>query len=202
MPFSDVLGSILNVVLFYLLTGFVAGLGAYYGSYLKKKGENTATHEDIEKLVDQVTAVTHATKEIEARISNEVWDRQRQWELKKELLMKALANLANLQANVIASGSLNVNPPPEYVDDHFVRKLREKRDELSAGYVDSLLDFFKANVLASFCCGLEVLRAFQKATVEIMQASENRDYMARTSQISAAMSEVVKAVRAELGFVA
>lgn len=54
-------------------------LGAYLGSYLKKKGENLATHEDIDKLVDQVRAVTQTTKEIEAKISNEVWDRQKRW---------------------------------------------------------------------------------------------------------------------------
>ena len=35
-----------------------SGAGAYLGSYLKKKGENLATHEDIDKLVDQVSAVT------------------------------------------------------------------------------------------------------------------------------------------------
>jgi len=56
-------------------------LGAYLGSYLKKKGENLATHEDIDKLVNQVSAVTVATKQIEARISNQTWQRERRAEL-------------------------------------------------------------------------------------------------------------------------
>jgi hypothetical protein len=34
-----------------------AGVGAYLGAYLKKKGENLATHEDIENTVAQVGAV-------------------------------------------------------------------------------------------------------------------------------------------------
>ena len=55
---------------------------AYLGSYLKKKGENLATHEDIDKLLAQVTAVTQATKEIEAKISVDVWERQKKWEIK------------------------------------------------------------------------------------------------------------------------
>jgi hypothetical protein len=38
-------------------------------SYLKKKGENLATHEDVDKLVKQVSAVTAATKQIEANIT-------------------------------------------------------------------------------------------------------------------------------------
>ena len=42
-----------------LVTTLVAaGLGAYLGSYLKKKGENLATHEDLDKLTAQVSAVT------------------------------------------------------------------------------------------------------------------------------------------------
>ena len=49
-----------------------AGAGAFIGSYLKKKGENLATHEDINKLVDQVKSVTQATKEIEAKISGKL----------------------------------------------------------------------------------------------------------------------------------
>jgi len=52
--------------------------GAYLGSYLKKKSENLATHEDIGMLVDQVRAVTQTTKEIEAKISSDVWNQQRQ----------------------------------------------------------------------------------------------------------------------------
>jgi hypothetical protein len=49
-----------------------------------------ATHEDIDKLVDQVRAVTQTTKEIEARISNEVWDRQKLWEMKREVVFDAM----------------------------------------------------------------------------------------------------------------
>jgi hypothetical protein len=50
-------------VLFWLVTLICAAAGAYLGSYLKKKGENLATKEDIAEL-------TRATKEIEAKISH------------------------------------------------------------------------------------------------------------------------------------
>ncbi len=70
------------------IISFVGGwLGSFLGAYLKKKGENLATHEDINKLVAQVSAVTEATKQIEAKISNEVWDRQRLWEMKRDVLL-------------------------------------------------------------------------------------------------------------------
>ena len=85
-----------------------AGAGAYLGSYLKKKGENLATHEDIGKLVDQVRAVTTTTKEIEAKISSDVWDRQQRWELKREVLFKAAKQLADLEDAVLALHSMNL----------------------------------------------------------------------------------------------
>jgi hypothetical protein len=83
-----------------------AWFGSFVGSYLKKKAENIAIHEDINKLVEQVAAVTRTTKEIEAKISNEVWDRQRRWEVKKEALVeltKALADFTNASISLDSS---------------------------------------------------------------------------------------------------
>jgi hypothetical protein len=51
--------------------------GGYFGSYAKKKGENLATKEDIAE-------VTRLTKDIESRISNEVWVDQRNWQAKRD----------------------------------------------------------------------------------------------------------------------
>jgi hypothetical protein len=87
----------------YAVTTFVtAGCGAYLGSYLKKKGENFATHEDIGKLVEQMKAVTHATKEIEAKISDDVWARQRRWELRRDIMLQAMDELTNMQGAMAA----------------------------------------------------------------------------------------------------
>ena len=88
------------------LTSVGVWLAAFVGSYFRKKGENLATHEDIDKLVDQVRAVTTTTKEIETKISNEVWDRQRQWELKREVLFEATKRLAELKDGLLALDTL------------------------------------------------------------------------------------------------
>src|SRR5260370_37692966 len=55
----------------------------YLTGYAAKKGENLATHEDIDKLVDQVKAITEDTKNIEAEISSGVWNKQKRWEMKR-----------------------------------------------------------------------------------------------------------------------
>lgn len=76
------------------LTLVASGLGAYFGTYLKKKAENHAIHEDISKLVEQVKAVTNATKEIEAKISNDIWHRQNRWEIRRDAILEALRDFA------------------------------------------------------------------------------------------------------------
>jgi hypothetical protein len=80
------------------------GAGAYFGSYPRRKGENVATHEDINKPVGQVAAVTKATKENEAKISTEVWDRQKHWEIKKEAVFEVLKAAGALHSTI---GSLH-----------------------------------------------------------------------------------------------
>jgi hypothetical protein len=64
-------------LILFLLPFMAAGAGAYLGAYLRKKGENLTTHEDIEKLNDQVRVVTTTTKKIEAKISGELWNREK-----------------------------------------------------------------------------------------------------------------------------
>lgn len=61
--------------------------GGFFGTYMKKKGENLATKEDIDEL-------TRRTKEIEAKIDDQVWNRQRQWELKRDTLLEAIKAIA------------------------------------------------------------------------------------------------------------
>lgn len=76
-----------------LLAAIASGFGGYVGAYLKKKGENLATHEDLDKLVEQIKATTDATKRIEDQISQEAWDRQRHWEMKRDAVIAAIQAL-------------------------------------------------------------------------------------------------------------
>jgi hypothetical protein len=76
---------------------FAAIAGAFFGWFLKpylgKKGD-LASHEDIDKVRDELRAVATATKEIEAKISGQVWDRQKRWELKRDVLFDAVKKSA------------------------------------------------------------------------------------------------------------
>ena len=94
----------------YLWVFITAGAGAYLGAYLKRKGENLATKEDIGEL-------TKTTEEIKAKISDDVWDRQKQWELKRDVVFDAIRVLADLDGAINRFGNAlslkPVNPSEE-----------------------------------------------------------------------------------------
>jgi len=64
-------------------------IGTYIGSYLKKRGENYATKQDIKEI-------TLITKNIESQISFSNWTKRRQWELKREVYTELIKNLYEL----------------------------------------------------------------------------------------------------------
>jgi hypothetical protein len=68
----------------------------------KKKGENLATKEDIKDLTAQTALLTQTAKEIEATISDKMWDRQKRWELKRDQII-LVAQKATTIHNILVS---------------------------------------------------------------------------------------------------
>lgn len=110
----------LMVDLLFAALGFLFGmvLAPYLRSYSMKKGENLATHEDINKLVDQVKAVTEATKSIEAEISKGLWDKQKRWEMKRQVLFEAARRVSEIDDAILSFSIL-------MKEDHAKRKAWE-----------------------------------------------------------------------------
>jgi hypothetical protein len=76
----------------------------FFGAYANKKGENLATKEDIAQL-------TKIAEGIRAEISDKVWDRQKQWEMKKEAVLdslRALADYENASSNLDSTFTVRV----------------------------------------------------------------------------------------------
>ena len=137
-----------------------SGAGAYLGSYLKKKGENLATHEDIDKLVDQVSAVTRATKQIETKISSDLWDRQKQWELKREILFDAAKKLSEIDNKLLSLQTFWEHLLQGKIEGD------ESRIELEGKYVtewqDCMRSFEETESLILVTCSRETMQAFEE----------------------------------------
>jgi hypothetical protein len=134
-----------------------SGAGSFLGAYLKKKGENLATHEDIDRLVVQVSAVTTATKEIESKITSEVWDQQRRWELKREALFEATKRIAPVKDKLTALYSVYMTEKQSATDDSHERL--EKKIRVFAEWNDAANGLELATSLVALVCGQGVTKS-------------------------------------------
>jgi len=86
--------SYLLLVVFSLLT---AGIGAYLGAYLRRRGENLATREDFDLILKQLSLQTQEVEGIKSEIARAGWVHQRRWELARDLYLDLLKTLEELR---------------------------------------------------------------------------------------------------------
>jgi hypothetical protein len=184
-----------------VLSFVCAGFGAYVGSYLRKRGENLATHEDLDKIVAQMEATTEATKAIEARISNEVWDRQRQWELKREVLLAAAKRLAAAQEALNSHGTameLHSGPDP---NPYFAQAVVKSGEE----WFSAIAELDESRLLADIVCEPETARALDafaihaKKAASLLSAPNIAEYKTSWRTIFENGEQAKRAIRRELG---
>jgi hypothetical protein len=177
-------------------------VGSFIGAYLKKKGENLATHEDLDKLVEQVRAVTTTTKEIEAKISTSVWDRQKRWEMKREVLFDATKRLGAVQLAL-----------RNYQVAFDVKEKRRQNGQaempqmiIDAGnkWFDAIAKFEETGLLVETVCGAEIKNAcsnFQRLTTTTAAAINKGDlqiYSNSSAELREKAQAVTNAIRKEL----
>jgi hypothetical protein len=196
-------GSIVENLLALGLTTLVSAfVGSYLASYLKKKGENLATHEDIDKLVDQVRAVTTATKEIEERIENSIWSKQRHWEMKRDALFASVQALDRTKTAFIELWASQVFEAgdPEY----------EERKRVSVEqWLAEVSRYDETRSSASLVCRVAVRKALGEAS-QLFRSSaalvfksklDNDQFAAASAATRDAVKRVYELARAELGIV-
>lgn len=99
----------LSDLLFVFIT---AGAGALLGSYLREKGRNYATKEDVRIL-------TGLAEDVKAEVSAKTWLQQRRWDLKRDLYWRLLEHLddyMNCLTEIIRVLRKNENPNEKLAD--------------------------------------------------------------------------------------
>jgi hypothetical protein len=76
-----------------ILTLLTAGLGACLGSYLREKGKNLATREDLEPIV-------RGQETIKQQLAHSTFIEGRCWELKREITWDLLSHLTKAQVSL------------------------------------------------------------------------------------------------------
>ena len=67
------------------------------GAYAGEKGKNLARKEDLNEILAEVRAMTITQKEIEAKISGELWSRQMHWQQKRAIYARLLETIGEFQ---------------------------------------------------------------------------------------------------------
>jgi hypothetical protein len=135
---------------------FIGGLaGAYFRAYSTRKGENLATKEDIGEL-------TTITKKIESEISDAAWNRQKRWELRREVAIEALKRLAELDEALLG---LNTGVKAELAatgDPGKTASLAKALASYSDRYGRAARRFHETTLLMDIVCTHETQKAFNQ----------------------------------------
>jgi hypothetical protein len=84
-------------------------VGSFLTAYAKKRGENFATKEDFNQLMEQVRLQTKVTEEIKSEIANEKWIQERRWDFKREVYSELLAVLEEFRQRMYWFGVRDFN---------------------------------------------------------------------------------------------
>jgi len=182
------------------LSILVGAFVGYLAGYMKKKGENLATKEDLDDLVKQVSAVTQATKAIEAKITDQVWNRQRHWEMKRDSLFAALEALGRVDdalvgiTVVLEAEGKAANPD----------SLRSAKAEAREAWHRAISDFQGKRVMALVVCGKKTNAALfnagqqSKDCARKLFAGQSNSYEEATPSLKPAIARVFAVIRQEL----
>jgi hypothetical protein len=180
-----------------LLAALASGFGGYFGAYLKKKGENLATHEDLDKVVKQMEATTKATESIKAEVSDAVWMRQTHWVIKKEVLVQATKCLAEAHDSLgdIASAARFVPGDNKELKD--LRKTMEERWIKASAALDETI------LLVGITCDEQTITSFnifKKIATGVLTAALTGDPTTDLWKVfQLGMASARNSIRRELG---
>jgi hypothetical protein len=181
---------------------FIVGLfgSSFLPSYMKKKGENLATKEDIQNLAAQTALLTQTTKDIEAQISDKVWNKQRQWEMKRNTLVSAVQALGRADAGLLRLATAYTLARRDG-EEAWAQKIGETKLEWN----DLINIYDEKWFAAELVCNKELAAAMRAAAVEIRLTAQKMfsekvdDYIALGKPIHEKIGKVRELVRSELG---
>jgi hypothetical protein len=193
-----IFGAIVSLISFLLGVVFTP----YLRGYSTKKGENLATHEDIDKVVDQVKAVTETTKQIEKRVSEEVWDRQKRWELRRDVLFE-MARKAGHEMEAVSR--LHAIYTTEKINEGKGLPPRlDRRTEVGAAWNNAAAEFEGMIIVVSASCGMELAKALldfgmfmRSLSLEIIEGKPEA-FMTKAKEMAGKSKTITDAIRKEL----
>ena len=98
----------------YVLAVVFSMAGAFFGSYIKRKGEDRAAKENFDNLREQVRKTTRDTEEIKTALLRRSWLTQQQWAIREQQYALLLTHLTKLELSLQDRESYYIEPGSEH----------------------------------------------------------------------------------------
>ena len=126
-----------NVLLGAVLAVVAAGIGAFGGAYLRKRGEDRAMHENFTAIREQLKTTTRDTEEIKQQLSGHAWRSQQQWSAREQYYSKLLTHLHHFRMALDDLSDYYLEPGTEHMpDDQRGENFHKLRADASSSYTE------------------------------------------------------------------
>lgn len=190
------------MIIVLLANACLVGAGIYLSAYLKRKAEGLATKEDFRDLKEQTAELTRTTKKIEAEIDEDVWDRQKRWELRRDVMFQAVKAVGAAKDTLTTMHAVFMTDKRNAEQGKPIRA--DKEAEVYAAFNKSADELGQIFMLASISCGDAVrdkLGEFglfvREMAVEIADRKPEK-FLEQKDQLATLYTDVAKAIRAEM----
>lgn len=192
-------------ILAFLINAAIVGSGIYLSSYLKKKAEHLATREEFRDLQRETAELTRTTKEIEAKISDDVWNRQRRWELKRDILLemaKKISGAYDALSQVFAA--LQVEKTEEKTGNAPAESERPETLRAAEKWDDASTELDTMVGQVALVCNPELTTALRELARQMRMTFQNTmkepaEYLKATHEYSERRQAIDAMIRKELG---
>lgn len=189
----------------FLINAAIVGSGIYLSSYLKKKAEHLATREEFKDLQRETAELTRTTKEIEAKISDDVWNRQRRWELKRDILLemaKKISGAYDALSQVFAA--LQVEKTEEKTGNAPAESERPETLRAAEKWDDASTELDTTVGQVALVCNPELTTALRELARQMRMTFQNTmnepaEYLKATHEYSERRQAIDAMIRKELG---
>lgn len=126
-----------NVLLGAILAVVAAGVSAFAGSYLRKRGEDRAMHENFSAIREQLKTTTRDTEEIKLQLSGHSWRSQQQWSAREQYYSKLLTHLHLFRMALDDLSDYYLEPGTEHMpDDQRGERFHRLLTDASSSYTE------------------------------------------------------------------
>lgn len=189
----------------YLWVALAPLVGAFLGAYVKRRAEDVAMNANFQNVLDQLKRQTEETENIKAAISDDVWDRQEQWKMKRDSILSAVLALHEMENALVELNSC-FTVPPELCDQSARERQKGIQQEALTRFRDSSTAYQSAMLTIDLVVGIQLSKAlsnyFQFAcplAVKIMTERKAVIESEANKQRAEMSKAVIKSAREVLG---